>query len=101
MLYAQCVGLAKVVAYPLKPHLFPSKKDAFKASKGPKWNNAAYEGGERKVSQFDTQHRTTTIPTTIPTKDKEWGREKKRRPTPAARKSKQRKKSRGKLKENK
>ena len=37
--------------------------------------------------------------TPISTKEKEWGHEKKRRPTPGARKSKQKKKTGGKLKE--
>ena len=48
MLYAQGVGLAKDVAYPLKPPLFSSKKVTSKKSKelwniGLEWNNAAYE----------------------------------------------------------
>ena len=48
-----------------------------------------------------TQQRTMPVSTPISTKEKEWGHEKKRRPTPEARKSKQRIKTGRKLKENK
>ena len=42
-----------------------------------------------------TQQRTTPISTPISTEEKEWAHEKKWRPTPGARKSKQRKKQEG------
>ena len=90
MLYVWCVGLAKDVAYPLKSLLFSSNKVTSRKSKklwtkGPEWNNA--------VTISHPAHGNT-----ISTKEKEWGREKKKRPTPRARKSKQREKIRGKLK---
>ena len=52
MLYAQRVGLAEVVAYSLKPPLSSSNKVTSKKSKklwtkGPEWNNAAYEEKEK------------------------------------------------------
>ena len=52
MLYAWYVGLAKNVAYPLKPPFFSSNKVTSRKSKklwtkGPEWNNAAYEEKEK------------------------------------------------------
>ena len=52
MLYAQCVGLAEDIAYPLKPPFFSSNKVKSRKSKklwtkGPEWNNAAYEEKEK------------------------------------------------------
>ena len=52
MLYTQGVGLAKNVAYALKPPLFPNKKVTSWTSKklwtkGSEWNNAAYEEKEK------------------------------------------------------
>ena len=52
---------------------------------------------KKSITISHTQHRTTPIPAPILTKEKEWGCEKKRRPTPGARKSKQREKQDGKL----
>ena len=96
MIYACCVGLAKDVAYPLKP---PSSQ-ATRSHQGkaktyePKALNETMLPMKRKksITISHTQHRTTPIPTHISTKDKEWGRKKKRRKTPGVRKSKKRKK---------
>ena len=47
---------------------------------------------KKSITISHTQYETIPIPTSISTKEKEFGREKKRRLTPAARKSKQREK---------
>ena len=57
MFYTQCVGLAEDLAYPLKPLLFSSNKVTSRKSKklwtkGPEWNNAAYE--EKKKYHYFT-----------------------------------------------
>ena len=52
---------------------------------------------KKSITISQTKQRTTPIYTLISTKEKEWGHEKKR-PTPGARKSKQKKKTGGKLK---
>ena len=44
---------------------------------------------KKTITISHTQHGATPISTPISTKVKEWGREKQRRPTPGARKSKQ------------
>ena len=86
MLYARCVGLAEDVAYPLKSPLFSSNKVTSKKSKelwtkGPKWNNATYEEKENYHYFIHLAQDYT------PKKKKfQWGRQKKRRPTPGARK---------------
>ena len=51
MVHAQCVGLAEDVVYPLKPPLLKQqghiqeKKNLW--TKGPEWNNAAYDEKEK------------------------------------------------------
>ena len=52
----------------------------------------------KSITISHAQHKTTPIPTPISTKEKEWGREKKRRPTPGARKSKKKEKNNRKVK---
>ena len=56
MLYAQNVGLAKNVVYPLNPFFSSNKVTSRKSkklwTKDPKWNNAAYE--EKKKSHYFT-----------------------------------------------
>ena len=104
MLYVQGVGLTWDVAYPLKPpssqatRLHPGKAKNYK----PKALNETILSMRRKkrITISHTQQRTTPISTPISNKEKEWGHEKKRRPTLEARKSKQ-KNTGGKLKENK
>ena len=56
---------------------------------------------KKSITISHTQHRTTQIPNHISIKEKELGHEKKRRDLPGARKSKQKKKTGRKLKENK
>ena len=90
MLYAQCVGLAEDVVYPLKPSSHATRSHPGKAKiYEPKALNETMLPMTRKksINISHTQHGTTPIPTPISTK--EWGREKQRRPTPEARKSKQ------------
>ena len=68
MLYARCVGLVKEVAYPLNPPFFwsnkvRSRKSKELSTKGPEWNNAAYE--EKEKSQYfihSTQDTTNSHP---------------------------------------
>ena len=88
-------------SHPLKP---PSSQATRKSkelwTKNPEWNNVAYEEKE-KYHYFTYPEEDHTNFHPISTKEKEWGREKKRRPTKGARKSKQRKKIGGKLKESK
>ena len=52
----------------------------------------------RRKKRITISHSNTPIPSPISTKEKEWGREKKRRPTPGVRKSKQREKNGRKVK---
>ena len=40
---------------------------------------------KKSLATSHTQHRTLPIPTPFSTKEKEWGRDKKRRPTPRVR----------------
>ena len=87
MLYARCVGLAKDVAYPINP--FSSQATRSHPGKGPEWNNAVYEEKE-KYHYFTHPAQKYTNSHPISTKEKKWGREKKKGPTPGARKSKQR-----------
>ena len=90
MLYARCVGLVEDVVYPLKPPFsqatrsHPGKAKSYE----PKAMNETMLPMRRKksITISHAQHRTTPIPTNISTKEKEWEREKKRRPTPGARK---------------
>ena len=104
MLYAQCLGLAEDVAYPLNPLSSqatwsrPGKAKSYE----PKALNETMLPMKRKksITISHTQLRTTPIPTPISTKEKEWGREKQGRPTPGAWKSKQRKKTGAKSKES-
>ena len=89
MFCAQGVRLAKDVAYPLK-----EKRDESKAL-----NETMLPMMIKKsIIISHTQHKTTPILTLISTKEKEWGHEKKMRPTSRARKNKQREKT---LKESK
>ena len=98
------MGLKKDVAYPLTLLFFSNKVTSRKANiYEPKAQNETMQPTRKKksITISYTQYRTTPILTPISTKKKEWGRVKKWRPTPGARKSKQRKKTGGKLKENK
>ena len=65
-----------------------SRKSKELWTKGPEWNNAAYEEKE-KYHYFTHPVRDYTNSHPISTKKKEWGCEKYRRPTPGARTSKQ------------
>ena len=93
MLYAQGVGLAEDAAYPINPpssqatRSHPGKAKSYE----PKALNETMLSMKRKksITISHTQYRTTPIPTPISTKKKKIGREKQRRPTPEARKSKQ------------
>ena len=91
--YARCVGLAKDRPYRLKPPLFSSKKVTSRKgkelwTKGPEWNMPIRK--KKSISISHTQHRTTSIPIPIIPKRKNGHMRKKKRPTPGARKSKQR-----------
>ena len=96
MLYAWGVELAKDVAYPLKS---PSSQ----ATRTHPWKARSYEtmlsmGRKKSLIISHTQLRTLPISIPISTKEKKFEREKKWRPTPGARKSKQRKKNWSKVK---
>ena len=101
MLYARGVGLAKDVAYPLKPlssqatRSHPGKAKSYE----PKALNKTILPKRRKesITISHTQQRTTPISTPILTKETKWGHEKKRRPTPGVRKSKKMGKNRRKV----
>ena len=96
MLYAQGVGLAKVVPYPLtRSH--PGKTYSYE----PKAQNETLLPMRRKKSLTisHTQHSTTPISTHFNQRERMGTWEKKKRPTTGARKSKQRKKTGRKLKE--
>ena len=77
------MGLAKDVVYPLKPPIFRSAKSHPGKAK-------SYEPKTLNETLLPIQDHTHSHP--ISTKEKEWGREKNRKPTPGARKSKKRKK---------
>ena len=102
ILYARGVGLAKDVAYPLK---FSSSK-ATRAHQGKAKSHEPYALNEtmlpmqrkKSFTISHTQHKTPPIPIPISPKEKEWGCEKKRRPTLGARISKQSIKNRRKVK---
>ena len=89
-------------------HRVPTKTPLFSRNKSHPGKAKSYEPKalnetmlpmrrEKSITIPHTQQRTTPIST----KEKEWGHEKKWRPIPGARKSKQRIKTGGKLKENK
>ena len=83
MLYTQGVGLTKDTAYPLTPSLFSSNKVTSRKSKklwtkGPEWNNAAYEEKE-KYHYFTHPAEDHTNFHPISTKEKEWESEKKQK----------------------
>ena len=87
MLYAQSLGLAKTLLYPLKP----LSSQAIKSHAG----KANYEP---KAQNETMQHRILPILILISTKRKEKGHEKRRSSTPEARKREKMKKNRKKVK---
>ena len=105
MLYAWCGRLVKDVTYPLKhpssqaTRSYPEKAKSYE----PKALNEAMLPLRKKKSFAisHTQQKTTSIPTPISTKKKEWGHEKKIRTTLRAKKSKPGKKTGEKLKDSK
>ena len=92
MLYARVDGIAKNVGYTLTPpstqatRSHPGKARSYE----PKAQNETMLSMRRNksITISHTQHKTTAIPT----KEKEWGREKKGRPIPGVIKSNQKKK---------
>ena len=92
MLYAKCVVLAKDVAYLLNPPLLKQQGHIQKKAKSYELkalNKTMLPMRRNKsITISHTQHKTTAIPT----KEKEWGREKKGRPIPGVIKSNQKKK---------
>ena len=88
MFYAWRVGLAEDVAYTIKPP--SSQTTRSHTGKAKSYEPKALNETMGSIVSF---HTSSTGPHQFPppilTKVKEWGREKQRRPTPGARKSKQ------------